>query len=88
MATEPTDLQATIQTAATTPQSASVDGQSATARPVADLILADQYAAAKYAMSKKHRGIRFNKILPAGPVSDQGGTRLGGSFGGGAGGLV
>lgn len=83
-----TDLTPQIEQAAADPQSASVDGQSATARPMADLIAADQYVASKASMATRRRGLRFSKILPSGPVSDQAGTRLGGSFSGGAGGLT
>ncbi len=71
------DLSTTITTAAGDPASASVDGQSATSRPIADLILADQYLAGRVGITKKHRGIRFSKLLPAGCLSDQGGSRQG-----------
>lgn len=83
----PTDLTPTITQAASDPQSAAVDGQSATARPMGDLIAADQYLAQKSAAAVgKRRGIRFSKLLPSGPVSDQGGTQGPGTFAGGPGG--
>jgi hypothetical protein len=80
-----TDLSDQIEQAASDPQSAAVDGQSATARPMGDLIAADQYLAAKAGMARRRRGVRFTKILASGPVSDQGQTRPLGSFGGGGG---
>ncbi len=76
----PIDLSAQIEQAAADPQSATSDNQSATARPIADLIAADQYLAAKAAIGLKYRGIRMSKILPAGPVSDMNGSRVGGGF--------
>ncbi len=82
-----TDLTPEITQAASDPASASVDGQSATARPMGDLVMADQYLAGKAgAAVGNRRGIRFSKLLPAGPMSDQGETRpVGSSFSSGGG---
>jgi hypothetical protein len=69
-----TDLSADIASQAIEPASASADGQIASARPVADLILADQYLAGKVALKRKARGIQFSKLIPPAAYSDQGGT--------------
>lgn len=63
-----TDLGDTIANAATTPSSASSDGQSVSARPVNEIIEADRYLRAKESAAKKHRGLRFAKIVPPGAV--------------------
>lgn len=71
------DLSDTITTAASDPASVTSDGQSATTRPIADLILADQYLAAKDAVRKRRRGITFTKVVTPGALDDCGGTRVG-----------
>ena len=56
-----------IVDAALSPQSATVDGNSATARPIAEIIEADRYTSGKQAVGQRtNRGIRFNKIVPPG----------------------
>lgn len=62
----PDDLQDTIREAAATPQSATVDGNSATARPLKDLIDADKHLAHK--ASGGARAIRLARIKPGGSV--------------------
>jgi len=69
---DPTDLSEQILDAATSPQSASADGQSATSRSVPDLVLADQYLAAKAAAKQGNRGLAFTKLIPPGALSDCG----------------
>jgi hypothetical protein len=58
-----TDLSATIAQAATEPASATGDNGSATNRPLAELILADQYLASK---TKRGPGFRISKIVAGG----------------------
>lgn len=60
------DLEQTIRDAAETPAQAIIDGQSATARPLKDLIEADQYLAGKTAATSPSRGLRFSKFVPPG----------------------
>ena len=65
MATTPLDD--AIQTAALDPASATVDGQSVTSRPVADIILADQYAAARRAQKAGRVGwaaVHRSQVIP------------------------
>lgn len=72
------DLATMIGTLAGNPIMGMSDGQQFQMRPMADLIKADQYLALKAAMALGSRGIRFNKIIPAGPMDDQH-CNLGGS---------
>ena len=60
------DLSANIQTAASSPAEASVDGTTVKQRPISELIEADRYLASKTAASSKFRGLRFNTITPPG----------------------
>lgn len=60
-----TDLSTEIATAATTPKSVQNGDQKAESRPVADLIAADKYLAAKTAVATNPRVI-FNKLVPPG----------------------
>lgn len=64
------DLSDTIEEAASDPQSASIDGRSATARPIKDLIEADRYLAEKEAAqsSTTRLGVRFFATKPPGAV--------------------
>jgi hypothetical protein len=68
------DLTAELVQAATDPQSQTADGQTAVAKRAADLILLDQYLAAKSA--NQRRGLRFNRMIgpqqcvARGPLSD------------------
>jgi len=64
------DLTQTIATAAATPAAAASDGQSATSRPIADLIAADQYLAGRVAAGNRQRGLSFSKIIKAGTMPD------------------
>lgn len=60
------DLSDEIEAAAQGPKSHSVDGESAVARDIDDLIKADRYLAAKAAAGNPMRGLRFAKIVPGG----------------------
>jgi len=83
-----TDLSTDIATQAVEPVTSSGDGQSATARPIADMMLADQYLAAKAAMKNRRRGIQFAQMTNPGCPSDGGGVYPSGGiypFGGGVG---
>ena len=60
------DLSSNIQTAASSPAEASVDGTTVKQRPISELIEADRYLASKAAASSKFRGLRFNTITPPG----------------------
>ena len=75
------DLSADIAAQAVEPQSVAADGQSATARSVADMIAADQYLGNVAARRYRRRGLTYAKLLPAGALSDQGRTQ--GGFAGG-----
>lgn len=66
------DLSAEIESAISSPQSATVDGRSATARSIADLIAADRYlrenAASENTAPGRRLGISFFKTRPPGAV--------------------
>ena len=79
------DLTTAIQQAAGDPSAVTSDGISVTARPVADLIAADQYLAGKVAAKQRRRGITFTKLVTPGAVSDNG-MSLGGTTDFGTGG--
>lgn len=66
------DLSDDIATQAVGPSSASVDGRSATARPVADLIAAQQFLDAKAAVAKRRRGVTLTKLVAPGALDDCG----------------
>ena len=68
------DLSDTIETAAGRPQSATVDGMSATSQPIAGLIQADQYLAMKTAARKRLRGVAYSRLVTPGPADDCGRT--------------
>lgn len=74
------DLTGDLTTQAVEPASSSSDGQSATARPVADIIAAQQFLDAKSALTKRRRGIAFSKLVPPGTLPDEGRTGNLGSF--------
>ena len=86
----PTDLAPTIETAAGNPLSVTSDGLSVTAQPIAGMIQADRYAAAKQARSTKGRGLMFSKLIPAAAFPDSQTKGIGGltSFDNGVGGLL
>jgi hypothetical protein len=79
---EPTDLTDVIAEEAASPSSSASDGQSATGRPLADLIAADRYLAAKAAAQSRRKGLTFSKLIPPGTLPD-GGCVIGVPFGGG-----
>jgi hypothetical protein len=63
------DLTDTILQTAQEPASAASDGQSATAHSLKDLIEADRYVrqqAGTTGLTRKSRGLRFNRIVPPG----------------------
>lgn len=60
------DLQDVIRDAAEKPASASVDGRSAQARSIGELIEADKYLAEKAAAGKRTLPIRYGKFTPGG----------------------
>lgn len=60
------DLSDKIETAASGPKSHTVDGETAVARNIDELIKADKYLASKAAGAKAHGGLRFAKIVPGG----------------------
>jgi hypothetical protein len=61
------DIQAAIATNATGPKRVSVDGVSSEQHPIQDQIAAAQYTAGEDGASKPNRGLRFTKMIPAGP---------------------
>lgn len=71
------DLTTDISTQAVEPASSSADGQSASARPIADLITAQQYLDIRAANRKRRRGIGFARLTAPGAADDQGGTLSG-----------
>lgn len=58
------DLSSNIETAATQPKSATVDGVSAQSRDIDELIKADRYLARKTANANASFGLRFAKLVP------------------------
>jgi hypothetical protein len=68
----PTDLAPAIQTAAQAPLSAAADGMTATAQPIAAMIQADRYAAAKAARAVRGRGLMFTRLYGPAQVPVQG----------------
>jgi hypothetical protein len=62
----PDDLQDTIRENAKSPARASGDAGSVEQHNLKDQIEADKYLASKSATKAKHRGLRFNKIVPPG----------------------
>lgn len=60
------DLDETILNNAQGPAKVTGDAGSVEQHSLADQIAADRYLAAKDAASKKHRGLRFNKLVPPG----------------------
>lgn len=60
----PDDLTDAIEEAAQTPKSATVDGRSATARDIDELIKADQHLKSQQAAGKTGFGLWAAKIIP------------------------
>ncbi|MCA9139837.1 MAG: hypothetical protein KDB00_23855 [Planctomycetales bacterium] len=58
------DLQDEIRENAAGPAKASGDAGSVEQHKLTDQIAADKHLAAKKAVAKPHRGLRFNKIVP------------------------
>lgn len=81
---DPTDLSTTIATEAATPQSSSGDGQSASARPIGDLIKAQQFLDARVVMKKRRRGILSTQLTTPGAI-DLAGAQTTTGFAGGCG---
>ena len=71
------DLTDTISGNATNPNQATSDGHTVVQNRLTEVIAADRYLKAATAATKKNRGLRFSKILPAGAMSDCQGTRQG-----------
>lgn len=65
------------------PASSTADGQSATARPVGEVIKGITFGAAEKALAKRRRGMTFGKIIAPGPLCDNGGIVAVPPFGGG-----
>ena len=61
-----TDLSDAIKENAQGPARAAGDEGSFASHPLPDQIAADQYLAGKTAVTRKHRGLRFQKISPPG----------------------
>ena len=59
------DLSDTIREAAGDPEQVSADGVSVKARPIDQLIAADEHLAAKTAAGKNHLGLIFRKLVPS-----------------------
>lgn len=62
------DLSDQIETASATPAQATVDGNSVTARSIAEQIEADRYLAAKAATASATRGFVLTRLKPPGAV--------------------
>lgn len=62
----PTDLSTTIATEAALPASSTSDGQSASGRPIGDLIQADQYLGNRKAITNRRRGMYLSRLIPPG----------------------
>lgn len=62
------DLSETIEELAALPEESVVDGQKVKERPLADVIAADEYLAAREAAATPTRGIGFTKLNPPGSV--------------------
>jgi hypothetical protein len=75
------DLSGAIETAAGRPQSATIDGTSASTHSIADLIKADQYLAMKIAARKRLRGMAVTRLVTPGTVDDCGRAGIGCGFG-------
>lgn len=60
------DLSDDIETAATKPKSATIDGNTVTAHTLAELIEADQYLKTLDAVDSAKRGLVFQRFKPPG----------------------
>ena len=75
------DQSGQINQNAQNPASASSDAGSVVQHPIPSQIAGDRYAAAVTNARGRNRGVRFSKISPAGPVSDQQATNPSGGVG-------
>ena len=64
--TESSSLKRQIIENATGPKSAEIDGQKVEQHSLSEVIEADKYLAAKSALKKKSRGLKFSKLQPSG----------------------
>ena len=64
----PDDLDDTIRQNAEGPKRAKGDAGEVEQHPLKDQIEADRYLGAKEAAASKHRGLKFNKLVPPGTV--------------------
>lgn len=76
------DLNEHVVKQAAKPAASTTAGQSATARPIGEIIDAQVFDQQRKAMSKRRRGARFTKIIPGGPLSDGGRAGSGPAFDG------
>jgi hypothetical protein len=60
------DLSEQIESNAEGPKQVTADGLTVQQHSIPDQIAADQYLSAKSAATKKHRGLRFTRLLPPG----------------------
>lgn len=70
------DLTSNIEDAGAAPKRAKTEAGEFEAHPLPDLIAGDKYLRAITAGSKKHRGLRFNRLVPpaaVGKSTDSGG---------------
>lgn len=62
----PEELKDTIKTAAASPAEVEGDSGRVKQQPIADMIAADRYYKSCEAATKKHRGLRFAKMVSPG----------------------
>jgi hypothetical protein len=82
------DLSDQINSTAAGPAHAAGDAGEMTAQPLQALIQADRYLSAKAGLTTKRRGVRYSKIIPAGPMADQQASGIGGVNFASPGGLI
>lgn len=80
-----TDLSPDIAQQAAEPASVTADGQSTTARPIGDVLKAQQYLDARAQVRKRRRGMLMTQLTTPGALTDDGQAVCGcnGNFGGG-----
>lgn len=62
----PDAIKTEIETAATEPLKVKAGETEVDARPITEVIAADRYLDSSGAAEKKHRGLRFTKLVPPG----------------------
>ncbi|HJX11105.1 MAG TPA: hypothetical protein VJ733_11485 [Candidatus Binatia bacterium] len=62
------DIRDAIATSAIGPKSAQADGLNVQQHDLLDQIAAERHVAGQDAAAKAHRGLRFTKMIPAGPT--------------------